>query len=1112
MVTNTQFTLFGATRFQQGDRLVRLPTRKLESLVAFLTLHPGQHLREKVATLFWGEHQEQEARLSLRVALSHLRKALGDELLLADRLTLALNPAFPLWVDARELEACANQVGRLPLVQIEAGLDLYQGALLTDFYDAWIPPLREYYQQRYLTTGLYVVQEWRSAGDYQRAIGWAHRLLTADRTHEQIHQHLIFCYAASGDRSAALHQYDLCVRSLREELDVEPAPETTKLYRLLQQQGQRLAGATPSAASQLTNLPVPLTRFVGRIQEVAAIKACFAPTSARDGAQMMSEAARLVTLIGPGGSGKTRLAIQVGDALVARFPDGVWWIDLSGLNDAALIVAIFAKVLGVQENQQERLLATLLRSLRDQALLLVVDNCEHLLTACAELIEQILTACPDVAVLATSREALLLPGERRWLVPALTLPPADSLLDALLRTEAIQLFVERAGAVRPDFRLTAENAPSVWQICQRLEGIPLAIELAAIWVRSLACSEIALEIERSLDFLATNQRSLPERQRSIRAAFDYSWRLLSPEDQRIFARLSLFRGGFQRKAGEAVAGASLASLLALVDKSLLRHHTTPEGESRFTLHELLRQYAAEKLPHFAEAEPQRRHIHYYLTFVAQQEQHLKGALIRRALDAIRAEEDNIRAAWLQAIHLDEWPLILDATRSLVHYYDIRVEFEEGERLFAAAYTRLAAAPPVEPAAALAHAILPGVLAWIDWQRLHNANGLMLAEECMARLQTLVTTWPPTTAATLQLATWMPYPYFIRGALHATTGNLAACLHDHTEALACFSAIGDWWGVATLLTSMVQFAVLVGYDHDAESRIQQSLTISAQSGDLRSRAFALRTLGNKRFNEGLWTEAHAYLTESLDLFRQINAGRNIASALTLLSRTAIELGALTQAESYSNELLALGRVDPYPLIVIQGRYQLGRIALLRGDLARAHSYAEQALHESRTAQATIDEVEAQLLLSDVAAAQQVWPTARQWAESALAQSGAGGMPLVHLFAQQTLAGLLATSADPGDTERAYTLYRAALAWTIASNSTGRTIQLLLALLPLLVKTAAWHPVATIAHWVAAQPQASPTQAQAAQTLLALARTQLAPAPCATPDGAEVVPLTHLLTLI
>ncbi|HEX9074720.1 MAG TPA: BTAD domain-containing putative transcriptional regulator, partial [Anaerolineae bacterium] len=485
--------LLGSFRIECEKQAIHLPTRKIESLLAFLLLYPVEHAREKIAALFWGDSPDAQARGSLRTALNILRRQLGDAFLLITRESVQVNPEFPVWVDAREFQArAAVLLSEIPENVDASDLDLYQGDLLTDFYDDWIIRERERYQAIYLSTLLRLTEHFRSVSRYERAIDTARRILIADPANESAHQHLMFCYLATGDRSAALQQYEECKRILQEELGAEPMPETTALFERI----KRSSSDHQPQAALISNLPIPLTSFIGRKLEMAQVKELLSKT-------------RLLTLTGSGGAGKTRLAIQTATDLVGDFEDGVWWVNLAPLRDAALVMQAAANALGLRQVSDQPILETLTNYLRPRHLLLVLDNCEHLAEACAHLAETLLSTCPRLKILCTSRETLGIAAETGWRVPTLALPDPrhPPPLDQLIGYDSILLFVERATAVTGSFRLTEKNINAVIQICSRLDGIPLAIELAAASVKVLSVEQIMTRLEDRFRLLTAGSRT-----------------------------------------------------------------------------------------------------------------------------------------------------------------------------------------------------------------------------------------------------------------------------------------------------------------------------------------------------------------------------------------------------------------------------------------------------------------------------------------------------------------------------------------------------------------------------------------------------------------------------
>jgi predicted ATPase/class 3 adenylate cyclase len=428
-----------------------------------------------------------------------------------------------------------------------------------------------------------------------------------------------------------------------------------------------------SLDSRPNNLPAQMSSFIGRDNVIREVEAVL-------------EGTRLLTLTGPGGTGKTRLALEVAYRQLPAFPDGVWFVDLSAVTDPSVVPTEIAIALEATRDPGASVFECLDQHLRDRKLLLVLDNFEQVLDA-APAVEQLLSHAPGVKVMVTSRSVLSVYGEREYPVPPLELPDLGSaeILDALSESESVSLFVERARAVRPNFRLTAENALAVAEICSRLDGLPLAIELAAVRVNVLTPQAMLPRLDERLSLLTAGPRSLPERQRTLRGAIDWSYRLLEEPQRRLFARLATFSGGGTLEAIEAVCdsdlGAPVLDLLgSLVNDSLLRRTETSGGEVRFQMLETIREYAIERLDVEPDAaEVRRRHAQYFLALATRAEPHLVGADQKEWLDRCDREHDNMRAALKWSIQAGEVRVGQEAAGALWRFWHQRGHLAEGRR-------------------------------------------------------------------------------------------------------------------------------------------------------------------------------------------------------------------------------------------------------------------------------------------------------------------------------------------------------------------------------------------------------------------------------------------------
>jgi predicted ATPase/class 3 adenylate cyclase len=431
--------------------------------------------------------------------------------------------------------------------------------------------------------------------------------------------------------------------------------------------------APRSLDARPNNLPAQMSSFIGREEVIRSVEASLEET-------------RLLTLTGPGGTGKTRLALEVAHRQLPSFLDGVWFVDLSAVTDPSVVPTEIAIALEATRDPGASVLQCLEEHLRYRKLLLVLDNFEQVVDA-AEVVEHLLSRSPGLKVMVTSRSVLSVYGEREFPVPPLRLPdPASAeVLEALGHSEAVSLFVERARAVRPDFRLTAENALAVAEICERLDGLPLGIELAAVRVNVLTPQAMLPRLEERLSLLTSGPRSLPERQRTLRGAIDWSYHLLEDPERRLFARLATFSGGGTLEAIEAVCdpdlGASVLDLLgSLVDESLLRRTETPSGEVRFQMLETIREYATERLDAETDAEDvRRRHAEYFLSLATRAEPHLVGAEQKEWLDRFDRDHDNIRAALKWTIQAGEVRAGQEAAAALWRFWHQRGHLAEGRK-------------------------------------------------------------------------------------------------------------------------------------------------------------------------------------------------------------------------------------------------------------------------------------------------------------------------------------------------------------------------------------------------------------------------------------------------
>jgi len=901
MTPTLHVQLLGRFRLSIDDAPVTtLDSPRLQALLAYLLLQrDASHARAHLAFQLWPDTTEAQAHANLRTLLHRLRQALPDtdRFLHVDAQTIQWRGDASATLDVAEFEralaqaAPAEQVGNQDAVRVahREAVEQYGGDLLPALYDDWVLLERERLRQAFLAGLEKLVVLLEQAGEYAAAIGYAQRLLRHDPLHEAAYQHLMRLHARSGDRASAVRIYRTCATVLERELGVEPSPATREAYERL-----RHVEAQPPPASRSTslaerdrrhNLPIALTSFIGRTHELAEVGRLLARI-------------RLLTLTGVGGCGKTRLALAAATMVLSEYSDGVWLVELAALTDAALVPQAVATTLGVREEPQRPLTATLLDALRFRDMVLVLDNCEHLIDACAQLAQTLLGACPHLRILATSREALGVAGETTWLVPSLALPDPQlaPALEELAQVEAVQLFVERALAALPTFALTQANAPAVAQICQRLDGIPLAIELAAARIKVLAVEQITTRLDACFRLLTAGSRSALPRHQTLRAAIDWSYVLLSDLERAMFRRLSVFAGGWTLEAAEAVCAGEgvtadevLELLAHLVDKSLVVVET-PDGAVRYRLLETVRQYGWDRLREAGEATAIRQqHAAYYVALAEMIEPKLRGVEQQAWLARLESEHDNLRAAleWSQAAE-DGAQLGLRLAGALGWFWMMRGHLSEGRAWLA----RVLAWPEaVRPTLARAWGLnRAGFLASAQRDEIARA----LHEESLA------------ISRALQDKAHIAWALSGLGNALREQDDYIQAAGQYEECLALFRELDDTWGCAWALLSLGGLARPQGDHARAGAWYEESLALFRKVGDRWNQARVLRGLGRVARAQGNYAQATKLLEESLVLLRELGDKAGMVRALTRLEEVAQDRGDHARAAVLYQESLTLLR--------------------------------------------------------------------------------------------------------------------------------------------------------------------------------------------------------------
>jgi predicted ATPase/DNA-binding SARP family transcriptional activator len=668
-----------------------IPTRNAQSLFAYLVLNTGKvQRRERLAGLLWPDSSEENARSNLRHELWRLRKSLKTDkqsYFITDDLTIVFNPSEDYFFDVHLLESTPLE-GSTTEDLIEA-LSAYQGELLPGFYEEWVSVERDRLNAYFEAKITRLLEMLQNDGRWGDVLVWGMRWTALGQWPEPAYRALMTAYSASGDLSKAAATYERFSRGVQKDLGIKPSEQTQALYKNLKSgqhtisliQAPTSRNKSPSttpekAAPALTlprvrhsNLPKPLTSFIGRQKELQQV-------------EQLVRRERLVTVTGSGGVGKTRLAIQIAEALAPQFRDGVWWVELASLsktgspkavyagqegkNAEDLVALAVAIALRIPEDPSLTILEGLLEGLREKKLLLVLDNCEHLIEDCSALAQRILSDCPEANILTTSREALGVPGEKAWPLPSLSLPKAGLSLDTrrIFQSEAVNLFIERARDVHPNYQPREAEAFTVAQICLRLDGIPLAIELAAARMKLLSAQEIADRLDHRFSLLTGGSRTSLPRHHTLRAAIEWSFDLLSPAEQVLFRRLSIFSGSFSLEAAEAICtGQEIVSdevldlLGRLVEKSLLNVEPAPQDgtlSTRYHYLDTIRSFGRLKLDETDETSWIRdQHADYYVRLAEAAEPVLLLQNQVRWFKLLQAEYDNMRAVIEWSVERDQ---------------------------------------------------------------------------------------------------------------------------------------------------------------------------------------------------------------------------------------------------------------------------------------------------------------------------------------------------------------------------------------------------------------------------------------------------------------------------
>jgi predicted ATPase/DNA-binding SARP family transcriptional activator len=961
--------------------------RKAGELVRVLCVAPGHRLhREQLVEQLWPDRPSDAALNNLHQAIHVARSALGPKedapqgILVFRDGVLALCPDGDLWIDMEAFERVARGAGSdSPLASLQQARELYRGEPLPDDrYADWAVGPRETLAQDYLSLLTRIAELEERDGRREAAIECLREVLDLEPSDEAAHRSLMRLYALGDRRQLALRQFEWLRTILARELEVEPSRESRELYREILEGrfvsapvptpgptsgGSREPGAVDASLPPATpgrghpaprhavgrrshNLPIQLSSFIGRDRELRQL-------------EQLLEGTRALTLTGPGGAGKTRLGIEAAATRIGSWRDGVWLVELAAVRDPALVIQAIADVFDVREQQADPHLDLVLDYLADRQVLLVLDNCEHLVEACAAVAQALLGACPDLKILATSRQPLRIPGEVVFRVPSLPVPDPGSVPspDDLESIDSVRLFVERAQAIVPTFTLTADNAAAVARLCHHLDGLPLAIELAASRVAVLPVAAILERLDDRFSLLVGGSRTALSRQQTLKATLDWSYNLLTEPQRRMLRSLAVFVGGAPLDGVESVWAATSADtgdavglLGDLVDQSLVALDVAA-AEPRYHLLETVREYGRERLIELGERNAiEAAHATWALDVAELAQAAFPGPSWQASLARVDVEHDNLRAALDRSLSADP-DRALALAAGLWEFWLWHGYLAEGRRWLGRALER-STAPSL-------------------------ARGLAL----------------------VGLAS-----------LTIRSGETGLGAQPARDALATYGELGDTRGACRALQVLAVVAWSEEDLHGAEDAFRQSLELARTAGYLPGQAAAVHGLAVVRWYGGEQGAAAALLDESLELFRAAD-GNELAPTMLDIGEILVpqpETGSvrMTFQETFAPfQGVACGVAVGY---VLANRGMIGRLA---GDLDGARRDMSDALERSRAIGDERAVAHALGRLGNLATAAGEYARARELLEECLETRRRIGDSRGTGLAQGNLANLAMVEGDP-----------------------------------------------------------------------------------------------------
>jgi predicted ATPase/DNA-binding SARP family transcriptional activator len=979
----------GSPKVKLREEVIHFTRRKTLALLAYLAVTGKSYTRDYLATLLWPELDYRKAMTALRSVLSDLRRVAGLEHFSIEQENIGLKTASDVRSDVaafmhkmhvwREhchpVQLCLECIGT-----VTQAIELYKGDFMEGFslpdcpqFDYWQYFTRQEIQKEMASSLEYLTAAHAALEEYERAIFYANRRLVIDTTDEPAHRTLMYLYSKVGQRSNALRQYEICKRNLKDELSLEPQQETYRLYKsILENQPISDASTISMDVGQIKqrhNLPNQSIPFIGREELLACIQR-----------KLQDPTCRLLSLVGLGGSGKTRLAIETGKQQLANYKHGVYYISLESLTSTESIIPSIARALDFPFREGSKPRQQLFNYLKGKSLLLILDNYEHLLEGTV-VASEILHAAQQVKILATSRTRLNLFDEQMIFIPGMRQPARLQTTDNVhaaeeaMKCDSIKLFVQAAARIQSFFELSDRNIQHVVTICRLVQGMPLGILLAASWLRLLSLQEIASEIEKSIDFLRGELRDLPDRQQSLRAVFDYSWQMLDENQQKKFMALSVFRNGCVRQAAEQIAGVSLHDLVYFVDRSFLQR----EENGRYTMHSLVHQYAVGRLAEIPELLKKTldHHSTYFIKRLQEWECELRGPNQRAVMDTMDAEIENCRAAWQWAVEnqkIDDLGIMLEGY-FLYHrfrFQDFGTAFDSAVKilsdipspkalrllsgLLARQATLLFYLGPLAPVVslfkqaetALEHPVLAGHNTRREFAEMRRLKGPCLAEsihhvearigmeQSLSFYREKEEKWAiAEILAGLSKTSWM-------------AGEIKQSMNYSEESLALYRALENPNGIARALTQLGDVATWIGQIKEGENYLREAIEIQRQTFEPYGLGIALLLMGFFVFvlGKGEFDEGKVLIEEYIQICREYGIYPDLVLSLNSLSFTRLCQGEYQDADEINQSALEMARQIDYQRGIALCLYVKGWVKMAKSNAEEAFQCCCECVRLSR----------------------------------------------------------------------------------------------------------------------------------------------------------------------